>query len=65
MSTALVHRPTENAALKFVQYNVQTPPVETLADLLIEAREAGDRYGARLLDCLLDRALGLATGEAP
>lgn len=59
MSTALVHRPTENMALKSVQYNVQTPPAVVLADLLIEAREMGDRYGARILDCMLDRALGV------
>ncbi|MFD5790732.1 hypothetical protein ACFWH1_29450 [Streptomyces sp. NPDC127037] len=33
------------------------PPVERVADLLIDARAAGDRCGAQLLDCLLDRVL--------
>ncbi|NUV90008.1 hypothetical protein G6W61_28005 [Streptomyces sp. KAI-26] len=64
MSTALVHRPTENAALRSVPHNVRTPPAVVLADLLIEARHAGDRYGAHILDCMLDRALGLTAGEA-
>ncbi|MFD3640704.1 hypothetical protein [Streptomyces griseus] len=64
MNTALVHRPTEHAALKSVPYNVQTPPAVVLADLLVEARHAGDRYGARILDCMLDRALGLTAGSS-
>ncbi|MFD3972962.1 hypothetical protein [Streptomyces cyaneofuscatus] len=62
MSTALVHRPTENMAMGLVQ-----PPgrlsAERVADALIEAREAGDRYGALLLDRKLDRALGLTNGR--
>lgn len=48
-----------------VHYNVQTPPAERIVDLLFVARATGDRYGQRLFSCLLDRALGLATGEAP
>ncbi|MFH9369112.1 hypothetical protein ACH4K8_25925 [Streptomyces anulatus] len=65
MSTALVHRPTERAAMGSVHYNVQTPPAERIVDLLFVARATGDRYGQRLFSRLLDRALGLATGEAP
>lgn len=61
MGTAIVNRPTEAAALGAVssQRVPHLPSSPTLlADLLIEAREKGDRYGARLLDCMLDRALG-------
>ncbi|MFB7555320.1 hypothetical protein [Streptomyces brevispora] len=61
MGTAIVNRPTEAAALGAVssQRRIQTPPsVNRLADLLIVARATGDRYGAQLFGCLLDRALG-------
>ncbi|ARI54604.1 hypothetical protein A6E92_22340 [Streptomyces sp. S8] len=64
MSTALVHRPTEYSALSS-QRAIQTPPAEWIADRLLEARATRDRYGARVLDCLLDRALGLTEGDAP
>lgn len=55
---ANVRRPTEDAAIGAAP----RPKVSTerLADLLVEARWHGDRYGARLLDCMLDRATGLA-----
>lgn len=52
---AVVRRPTEDAA------NLDPrplPPVGLLVDLLIVARATGDRYGARLFDYQLDRALG-------
>lgn len=53
--TALVRRPTEDAALR----NVRPARVSTarVADLLIVARATGDRYGEVLFDHLLDRAL--------
>lgn len=56
-----VRRPTEDAALGALlsqRESQMLPSPDRLADLLIEAREMGDRYGARLLDCMLDRALG-------
>lgn len=59
-TAAHVRRPTENAAVDAASRSAR-PGVsaERLADLLVEARWHGDRYGARLLDCLLDRATGL------
>ncbi|MFH9225929.1 hypothetical protein [Streptomyces lydicus] len=35
-------------------------PTPVIADRLIVARATGDRYGIRLFDAMLDRALGLA-----
>ncbi|KOG76952.1 MULTISPECIES: hypothetical protein [Streptomyces] len=63
MSTALVHRPTEHAALGSVRPKARLS-ADRLADALIEAQYAGDQYGARILDCMLDRALGLTAGKA-
>ncbi|MEU1908129.1 hypothetical protein [Streptomyces hygroscopicus] len=57
--TAMVRRPTEGAALEAVARPGQAKvSPERLADLLVEARWHGDRYGARLLSCRLDRAMG-------
>lgn len=57
-----VRRPTENAAIGAVpQPSLPVVSAERLADLLVEARWHGDRYGARLLDCLLDRETGGTT----
>lgn len=54
-----VRRPTENAAIGAASRS-ERPKVspQRLADLLVEASWHGDRYGARLLGCLLDRAMG-------
>jgi hypothetical protein len=53
--TALVRRPTEDAALRRSR-RPASAPVPVLAVLLAAARATGDRYGARLLACLLDRS---------
>lgn len=59
--TAIVRRPTEDRALGLAEAKPRTlPPAERLADLLIVARVTGDRYGARIFDCMLDRAMGAA-----
>jgi hypothetical protein len=58
VSTALVRRPTEAAALRSMTSH-RMPPVGRVADLLIAARATNDRHGERLFSCLLDRALGL------
>lgn len=56
-----IPRPTEEAAVNAVTRSL--PPLGRIADLLIAARATNDRYGARIFDCLLDRALGV-TDEA-
>lgn len=57
--TALVRRPTEGAAITAASRSARpAPSAGRLADLLTAARATNDRYGARLFDCLLDRALG-------
>ncbi|MGW1399302.1 hypothetical protein ACWCRF_11640 [Streptomyces sp. NPDC002405] len=56
MSTALVHRPTEHAAVRNCN-RVPLPPADLVADLLIVARATDDRYGARHFSALLDRIL--------
>ncbi|MBY8879732.1 hypothetical protein [Actinacidiphila acidipaludis] len=53
--TALVRRPTEDAAIRSQR---PLPPVTTLLDLHLHATATQDRYGARLFACQLDRALG-------
>ncbi|MCX5114384.1 hypothetical protein OOK13_39185 [Streptomyces sp. NBC_00378] len=58
MSTALVRRPTEDAALRSMTPR-RMPPVGQVADRLIAARATGDRHGQQLFSCLLDRALGI------
>lgn len=58
--TAPVRRPTEQAASL---RDRPLPPLGRLVDLLIAARATQDRYGARLFDHQLDRALG--GGERP
>lgn len=55
--SALVHRPTEYAAVKGLK-DRPLPPADRVADLLIVARATDDRYGARLFSALLDRILG-------
>ncbi|GGK14524.1 hypothetical protein GCM10011583_53110 [Streptomyces camponoticapitis] len=59
MSTAIVSRPTERAALSSPARPL--PPVSRVADLLIVARATGDRYGARHFSSMLDRLLGLGS----
>lgn len=54
--TAMVHRPTEDAALGNVR--PVRVSVDRVADLLIVARATGDRYGEVLFDHMLDRAMG-------
>ena len=54
MGTAVVRRPTEAAALG----RVEMRPVSLLAAFegLAAAERAGDRHGARLCRCLVQRA---------
>lgn len=52
---AMVRRPTEDAANLTDR---PLPPVARLANLRIAARATGDRYGARLFDHQLTRAMG-------
>lgn len=54
--TAIVRRPTEDAALRNIHTRRLSPA--RVADLLIVARATGDRYGEVLFDHLLDRTLG-------
>jgi hypothetical protein len=54
--SALVHRPTEYAAVKGLK-DRPLPSAGRVADLLIVARATDDRYGARLFSHLLDRIL--------
>lgn len=62
MSTALVRRPTEEAAIWSASGSPRPlPPVGRVADLLIVARATGDQYGARLFSHLLDRILAGAS----
>ncbi|MFF2437939.1 hypothetical protein ACFVU4_27865 [Streptomyces sp. NPDC058107] len=60
MSTALVRRPTENAAVFGRNAARPLPSPARVADLLIAARATDDRHGEQLFSCLLDRVLGLA-----
>ncbi|MFI6856522.1 hypothetical protein [Streptomyces sp. NPDC050416] len=55
--SALVHRPTEYAAVMGSKAR-PLPPASRVVDLLIVARATDDRYGARLFSALLDRILG-------
>lgn len=58
MSTAMVRRPTEDAAVQAAcQSPRRLPPVARVADLLIVARATGDRYGQRQFSLMLDRVL--------
>ena len=54
--SALVHRPTEYAAVMGIKRQ-PLPPAEVVVDRLIVARATDDRYGARLFSNLLDRIL--------
>lgn len=54
--SALVHRPTEYAAVRGLEER-PLPPAERVADLLIVARATDDRYGARHFSALLDRVM--------
>lgn len=49
-----VPRPTERKALARVGEPV-VPPLAAVLDLLIAARQTGDRNGAQLFGCWLDR----------
>lgn len=55
--SALIHRPTEYAAVTGIKAR-PLPPADRVADLLIVARATDDRYGARHFSALLDRILG-------
>lgn len=55
--SALVHRPTEYAAVTGLKSR-RLPSADRVADLLIVARATDDRYGARHFSALLDRILG-------
>ncbi|MFE7648657.1 hypothetical protein [Streptomyces phaeoluteigriseus] len=54
--SALVRRPTEDAAVNGLKRPV-LPPADLVADALIVARATDDRYGARHFSNLLDRIL--------
>lgn len=63
MGARNVRRPTEDAAVGRTG-QPKLPPTSVIADRLIAARAVGDRYGVRLFDAMLDRALGLGSVTA-
>lgn len=57
MGTAVVRRPTEDAALASPPRRL--PASDSVMDLLIVARATGDAFGARHFSAMLDRILGI------
>ncbi|WP_435601277.1 hypothetical protein [Streptomyces sp. C10-9-1] len=59
MSTALVRRPTEEAAVRAASREARAlPPMQMILADLLTANRAGDRHGANLCAHLAARAAG-------
>lgn len=64
MSTSLVRRPTEGAAIAAVSRSPRTlPPVAVILADLLAASARGDRHGANLCAHLAVRAAERTVGE--